>query len=84
MFFKTLYAGVDVKFSDFLPLFSWQDEVGDSALKPFSRVNLYDEEVTYSPVFDKKFLEAALKLQLEIEALKVEGETTPKVDIIVY
>ena len=62
--------------NDFLPLFSWQDEVGDSALKPFSRVNLYDEEVTYSPVFDKKFLEAALKLQLEIEALKVEGGIT--------
>ena len=75
---KTCYQWLFIErhSNNFLPLFSWQDEVGDSALKPFSRVNLYDEEVTYSPVFDKEFLEAALKLQLEIEALKVEGGIT--------
>ena len=42
-------------------------------LKPFHRVNLYDENVTYSPVFDQRFLEATLDLQLAIQDLEVDG-----------
>ena len=49
------------------------EEEPSASLQPFNRINLYDENVTYSPVFDKRFLEAALELQLAIQDLEVDG-----------
>ena len=55
------------------------EEIGTAALQPFTRTDAYGLNVTYSPVFDKRFLNKVLELQEGIQDLEVDGVTLSKV-----
>ena len=59
--------------STFRPFFRTEHIIfkhSGNELKPFNHTNLFDQTVTYSPVFDKRFLKEVLELKQSIQNIQ--------------